>query len=68
MAEIITQVKKRGRKPKNKLVENKKDITPINTEEEAIIAHLPISLEDIDNNSDNEDTNSDENNIFIKSE
>lgn len=68
MAEIITQVKKRGRKPKNKLVENKKDITPINTEEEAIIAHLPISLEDIVNNSDNEDTDSDENNIFIKSE
>jgi len=66
MSEIIPQLKKRGRKPKNKIIENKILNSPINSEEDAIIAHLPISLEDIVNI---ENTNyDDDNNIFIKSE
>ena len=57
-------LKKRGRKPKNKLPENKIQEKPLNSEEEPIIVHLPISLEDVVNISNEhiEDT------IFIKSE
>ena len=70
MSEIIPQLKKRGRKPKNKLVENKVQDSPVNSDEEAIIAHLPISLEDVVNigSTDYEDYKIEENNIFIKSE
>lgn len=56
-------LKKRGRKPKNKIIENKIEVT-INSEEEPIIVHLPISLEDVVNVT-NDDSNND---IFIKSE
>jgi hypothetical protein len=71
MSDSIPQVKKRGRKPKNKVVENKISQTPINSDEETIIAHLPISLEDVVNIGSNdfyEDTKTEENNMFIKSE
>jgi hypothetical protein len=59
-----TVLKKRGRKPKKKIIENKVETTPLNSEEEPIIVHLPISLEDISNVTNDEvyDT------IFIKSE
>uniref|UniRef100_A0A6C0DAA9 MYM-type domain-containing protein n=1 Tax=viral metagenome TaxID=1070528 RepID=A0A6C0DAA9_9ZZZZ len=53
-------LKKRGRKPKNKGEEKpiiKED--PIDSEKEVIIAHLPITPDDIDANFDNND-------IFIK--
>lgn len=40
-------LKKRGRKPKNKLIEQTQTPSPINSEEDTIIAHLPIKLEDI---------------------
>jgi hypothetical protein len=64
---ILTTVKsKRGRKPKNKIPDLKIDNTMINSEEEPIIAHLPISLEDVVSVS-HQDDNSDDN-IFIKSE
>lgn len=58
-------LKKRGRKPKNKNPENiNVDISPINTEDDTIIAHLPINLEDIANyQAPDED-----NDIFIKTE
>ena len=49
MSECISQVKKRGRKPKSKTVENKVDLIDVNSETEPIIIHLPISLEDIVN-------------------
>lgn len=55
-------LKKRGRKPKNKIVENitvKDEI--IDTEKEVIIAYLPINIKDIDDNNDSTD-------IFIKQE
>ena len=57
-------LKKRGRKPKNKVIENKVEEPPANSEEEPIIVHLPISLEDVVNVS-NDDV---EDKIFIKSE
>jgi hypothetical protein len=66
MTEII--LKKRGRKPKNKSVEINTISININSDEDAIIAHLPISLDDIVNNSDNlVDTTYDNDDIFIKS-
>jgi hypothetical protein len=40
-------LKKRGRKPKNKLIEPTNSPSPLNSEEDTIIAHLPINLEDI---------------------
>ena len=55
-------MKKRGRKPKNKLPEIQNSPSPIITEEDTIIAHLPISLEDVVNNESSHDE------IFIKSE
>ena len=64
---IIPPIKKRGRKPKNKIIENKTSDSPINSEEEPIIVHLPISLEDVVNVS-NDDDSSIQNKIFIKSE
>ena len=68
MSEII-QLKKRGRKPKNKLIENKIQDSPVNSDKEAIIVHLPISLDDIVNiDSIDNDNKIEENNIFIKSE
>lgn len=66
MSEII-QLKKRGRKPKNKLIENKVNDIPINSEDESIIVHLPISLNDVESIY-YEDIKTEENNIFIKSE
>ena len=67
MSEINTEKKrgKRGRKPKNLTLLNKKELTVIdenqNTEEENIIFHLPITLNEI--NCDNIDMS-----LFIKSE
>jgi len=55
-------LKKRGRKPKNKIIENKCEEIEVNSEEEPIIMHLPISLEDVVNEEVVEDK------IFIKSE
>ena len=55
-------LKKRGRKPKNKIIENKCEEIVVNSEEEPIIMHLPISLEDVVNEEVVEDK------IFIKSE
>ena len=66
MSEII-QLKKRGLKPKNKLIENKVNDIPINSEDESIIVHLPISLNDVESIY-YEDIKTEENNIFIKSE
>jgi hypothetical protein len=66
MSEVI-QLKKRGRKPKNKLIENKVKDIPINSEEESIIVHLPISLNDVESTYYDDDK-IEENNIFIKSE
>lgn len=70
MSEKIIQLKKRGRKPKNKLIENNIKDSPINSDEEAIIVHLPISLDDVVNveNTYYDDVKTEENNIFIKSE
>jgi len=66
MSENIPIIKnKRGRKPKNKLPDLKIQNSPVNSDEEPIIAHLPISLEDVVNTS-NQDNSAD--NIFIKSE
>jgi len=62
----IIVLKKRGRKPKNKIPENKASEVEINSEEEPIIVHLPISLDDVVNVS-NDDSCS-QNKIFIKSE
>ena len=53
-------LKKRGRKPKNKCIEKNENEVPINSEEEPIIVHLPISMDDIVNDSND--------NIFIKNE
>jgi hypothetical protein len=64
---ILPPIKKRGRKPKNKAIENKPSDSPVNSEEEPIIVHLPISLEDVVNVS-NDDDSSLQNKIFIKSE
>jgi hypothetical protein len=69
MAEIIH--KKRGRKPKNytiihSQIENEnKVIESINTDEEKIILHLPITINEI-NDFDNYDTV--DNSLFIKSD
>jgi hypothetical protein len=70
MSEKIIQLKKRGRKPKNKLVENNIKDSPINSDQEAIIVHLPVSLDDVVNIESTycDDVKSEENNIFIKSE
>jgi hypothetical protein len=66
MSEILAK-KKRGRKPKNfNVLINKNDtvqlVSNINSEEENIIFHLPITINEI-NNKDTEDCG-----IFIKSE
>ena len=67
MSEIITK-KKRGRKPKNFnniIIKNENNCSTednIITEEEKIIFHLPITMNEI-NNNDNPDMS-----IFIKSE
>lgn len=69
MSDNIITVKKRGRKPKIKNIENKKSNTPMNSEDEPIIVHLPISLEDVVNISNNDSIDDKEdNNLFIKSE
>jgi hypothetical protein len=45
----IKQLKKRGRKPKNKLPEQLPIIEEnLDTEKEAIIAYLPIQLNEVD--------------------
>jgi hypothetical protein len=67
MAEIIH--KKRGRKPKNynviqpQIENDNKIVESINTDEEKIILHLPITINEI-NNFDNNDTS--DNSLFIK--
>lgn len=69
MAEIIH--KKRGRKPKNynvmqpQINNDNKIVESINTDEEKIILHLPITMNEI-NNFDNNDTI--DNSLFIKSD
>jgi len=65
--EPIKILRKRGRKPKNKIsevVSTNEEI--INSDKEVIIAYLPIKINDleIDINSDKEDND----NVFIKSE
>ena len=64
MSEITK--KKRGRKPKNFNILPKSDVKiteeSINTEDEKIIFHLPITIDEINNNY-NQD-----NSLFIKSE
>ena len=65
MAEILK--KKRGRKPKNfnsmiVKTESSKETENINTEEENIILHLPITMNEIN------EKDTDESGIFIKSE
>jgi hypothetical protein len=62
--ENMPTLKKRGRKPKNKPIENKVDEPTQNSEEEPIIVHLPISLEDVVNISNDDSGDK----IFIKSE
>ena len=70
MTEIEVVKKKRGRKPKNyfNTIAKVEDIINtednINSEEEKIIFHLPITMNEI-NSYDNNDNNL---NIFIKSE
>jgi len=64
MSEVpeVKVLKKRGRKPKNKLPENIVTVEePIDTEKEVIIGYLPISLTDMNEKSHMND-------IFIKSE
>lgn len=68
----MTEVKKkRGRKPKNHIIVNQKNdnniIDNINSEDEKIIFHLPITIDEI-NNYDNNDNNDNNLNFFIKSE
>ena len=60
----IKILKKRGRKPKNKVPEfiYQKDESPV-SEKEVIITYLPINLNDIESNKNDE-----EDDIFIKSE
>jgi len=63
---IVKVLKKRGRKPKNKLLDIMPSIAePIDTEKEVIIVYLPISLNNVD---DKEVSFTKDNNIFIKSE
>lgn len=63
----IKVLKKRGRKPKNKIIEPPiiKNEEPVNSENEVIIAYLPINLNEMNNNINNENSDND---IFIKSE
>jgi hypothetical protein len=63
----IKVLKKRGRKPKNKSIETLviKNDEPVNSENEVIIAYLPINLNEMNNNNNNENSDND---IFIKSE
>ena len=68
MSDNIQIIKnKRGRKPKNKNYEVQIDNSPANSQEEPIIVHLPISLEDVVNIPNNNNNLFDDN-IFIKSE
>ena len=62
----IKVLKKRGRKPKNKTTEVivVKEDSP-DSEKEAIITYLPININDLDIQSDNDEKDND---IFIKSE
>lgn len=64
----IKVLKKRGRKPKNKTIEQPiiKNEEPVNSENEVIIAYLPINLNEPISNSNNNDHSDDD--IFIKSE
>lgn len=66
MSEQIKVLKKRGRKPKNKITEaiTVKEDSP-DSEKEVIITYLPININDLDMHSDNEEKEPD---IFIKSE
>ena len=67
--ENVLTLKKRGRKPKNKPIENKIVSSPVHSDEEPIIVHLPISLEDVVNESNDDNQNKvSDNKIFIKSE
>lgn len=72
MSEKTPEKKKRGRKPKMFTMINKIDqttVTNINTEEEKIILHLPVTINEINNSyivNDNNDYDMDD--IFIKPE
>lgn len=66
--ENIHTLKKRGRKPKNKAPENKEPQPQFYSEEEPIIVHLPISMEDVVNISNDDNDNDCNDKIFIKSE
>jgi hypothetical protein len=63
----IKVLKKRGRKPKNKNAETLiiKSEEPVNSENEVIIAYLPINLNEPINSNNNDHSDDD---IFIKSE
>ena len=65
---VVKVLKKRGRKPKNKLpdiIQTKDELTE--TEKEVIIAYLPINLNDMEEKEEKYN-NFDDSNIFIKSE
>ncbi len=67
----IKVLKKRGRKPKNKIIEQPivKTDENVNSENEIIIAYLPINLnEPTNSNNANNDNDNFDNDIFIKSE
>lgn len=66
----IKVLKKRGRKPKNKIIDVViiKEETP-DSEKEIIITYLPINVNDLENeNSHDNANNHSDNDIFIKSE
>ena len=58
MSDMDKKPKKRGRKPKNKVVEISATKTEIKSEEEPLIAHLPINIKDIigESNKNQEDS------------
>jgi hypothetical protein len=69
MSEIITK-KKRGRKPKNynNLLQKNENVIieeKLNSEEEKVVFHLPITMEDINNHTN---ALSDDISLFIKSD
>jgi len=79
MSDNDNKPKKRGRKPKNKVLEVIPEKIEIKSEEEPLIAHLSINLQDIVNNDTEEITSSimedytntnlsDSDSIFIKAE
>jgi len=68
MTSLNNVIKKRGRKPKNVIEEPKIINPPLKSEDEQIIVHLPISLDDVVNVSSNKHNDDEELKMFIKSE